>query len=69
VFNKVSGSFGVASRPQDPEPAPEPPPVDTGGGGGDGYPGNPNDGVNPRNPFGVEYLDPPVDPIGPIQNA
>jgi hypothetical protein len=46
VFNKVSGSFGVASRPQDPEPAPELPPVDTGGGGDNNYPGNPNDGVN-----------------------
>jgi hypothetical protein len=48
VFNKVSGSFGVASRPQDPEPVPDPPVDSGGGGGGDGgYPGNQNDGVNP----------------------
>jgi hypothetical protein len=58
VFNKVSGSFGVASRPQDPEPAPEPapeppPPISEPGGGGDNnYPGNPNDGVNPAPPGG-----------------
>jgi hypothetical protein len=50
VFNKVSGSFGVASRPQDPEPAPEPPAFTPGGGGDNNYPGNQNDGVNPEPP-------------------
>jgi hypothetical protein len=57
VFTKVSGSFGVSSRPQDPEfieTPPAPPPSGGGGDGNGGYPGPNTDGVNggPRNELG-----------------